>query len=282
VNERERELVVRRIVVAVESLPRDMSALEAAAELAARLQAELLGLFVEDSDLLSLADTPFVGEISVFSAQSRRPDAREMERQFRAQARRIRQAFEEAMARAEVRGTFRVTRGRVKTEVLTAAREADVLILGKGGWNVARSRRLGRTIRALLAEAPASTLVLQRGAGLDVPVGVMYDDSPLAGRALMAAALLARRDDERLTVFLVDGEIDEFERLRNQVTRRLAGRGLDVRYRAITQCDASRLARVMQIETVGVLVMPGQDASIQGEALLALLDEVEVPVLLVR
>ena len=43
---------VERILVAIDTSPYGRSAMEAAAELAAEFQAELLGLFVEDVSLL--------------------------------------------------------------------------------------------------------------------------------------------------------------------------------------------------------------------------------------
>ena len=56
-------MTLRRIVVGLDAGPRDRAALEAAAQLAARMQAELVGLFVEDIDLLHLAGLPFAREV---------------------------------------------------------------------------------------------------------------------------------------------------------------------------------------------------------------------------
>ena len=67
-KEEARELVIRRILVALDASRHSLAALEAAAELAARLKAELVGLFVEDIDLLRLAGLPFAREIRYPSA----------------------------------------------------------------------------------------------------------------------------------------------------------------------------------------------------------------------
>jgi hypothetical protein len=53
-----REFEIHRILVALDASVRSLAALEAAAELAAEWHAELLGLFVEDVELLRLAATP--------------------------------------------------------------------------------------------------------------------------------------------------------------------------------------------------------------------------------
>jgi nucleotide-binding universal stress UspA family protein len=47
---------IRRILVALDASPHSFAALEAAAHLAAHLEAELFGLYVEDENLLRGAD----------------------------------------------------------------------------------------------------------------------------------------------------------------------------------------------------------------------------------
>ncbi|NIV32483.1 MAG: universal stress protein, partial [Anaerolineae bacterium] len=123
-------LTIRRILVALDASPHSLAALEAAVDLAARFEAELAGLFVEDENLLRLADLPFVSEIGVFTATRRRVDGGEMERQIRVQGRRVREIFTVRTRRAQVTWSFRVVRGTVLSEVLSAASEADVLVLG--------------------------------------------------------------------------------------------------------------------------------------------------------
>ena len=59
--------LVRRILVAVDASHHSIAALEAAVELATRFQAELLGLYVEDINLLRLAQLPFGREVGTFS-----------------------------------------------------------------------------------------------------------------------------------------------------------------------------------------------------------------------
>ena len=52
-NERELEPTIRRILVALDASPHSLAALEAASELADALKAELVGIFVEDVNLLA-------------------------------------------------------------------------------------------------------------------------------------------------------------------------------------------------------------------------------------
>jgi hypothetical protein len=54
------------------------------------------------------------------------------------------------------------------------------------------------------------------------------------------------------------------------------------RFHLLTGSSVSRLARAVQVERAGTLVVPAKSSLLQGEELLQLLDGLEVPVLLVR
>jgi hypothetical protein len=59
---------IRRILIALDASPDGLSALETSAWLAARMNAELQGLFVEDESLLRIAEIPLAREVPYFSA----------------------------------------------------------------------------------------------------------------------------------------------------------------------------------------------------------------------
>ena len=54
-NESEPKFAIRRILIALDASTHSLAALDAAAEMAANMQAELIGLFVEDENLLHLS-----------------------------------------------------------------------------------------------------------------------------------------------------------------------------------------------------------------------------------
>jgi nucleotide-binding universal stress UspA family protein len=56
-------LAFRRILVALDASVNSLAAIEQAATLAANLEAEQLGLFVEDINLLRIATLPFARQI---------------------------------------------------------------------------------------------------------------------------------------------------------------------------------------------------------------------------
>ena len=117
---------IRRITVVQESA-QAIRALDAVAEAAAALEAELTGLFVEDVELLNFAGLPFAREIGVFSAQAL--DVRTMERRFRYQAEEARRALAAAAEGKPLRWSFRVERGSLPAQVRSALADADLVVL---------------------------------------------------------------------------------------------------------------------------------------------------------
>ena len=121
---------IRRILVALDNSRHSLAALEAAAELAARLQAELSGLFVEDINLIRLAGLPFAQEIHYPSASLRQLSRQKLDQELKARATQARQALAAAATQANVDWSFRVVRGLVAAELLAAASDVDLLSLG--------------------------------------------------------------------------------------------------------------------------------------------------------
>ena len=276
-------LTIKRILVALDASPHSLAALEAAVDLAARFEAELSGLFVEDENLLRLAELPFVSEIGIFTATRRRIDGEELERQIRVQSRRVRRVFTLTTERAHVKWSFRVTRGTVLAEVLSAAAEADVLVLGQAGWSLLQRGRLGSTVRGILPEQFGLALILKEGTCLGDPLAVVYDGSPSAERALLAADALRRQPDkdQALLVLLLAEESQRAQTLRSQAVSRLKDRNTIARYRSLTSANVLWLADILQAEGCGMLALPARSSALQDSILVALLEHLDLPVLLV-
>lgn len=150
-----------RIVVAVDASLPSLAAAEAAAEIAESLGAELVGLFVEDIELLRLAALPLAVESDRLTASARACDLESIERQLRAQAARAREAFDRASAGRSLSTSFRVARGRTGAEILAAAANADLVALGCVGHG-GGTERVGSTARAVAAGRGGRVVTLRR------------------------------------------------------------------------------------------------------------------------
>lgn len=175
---------IRRVIVGLDPVQQSRALLEAAAELAGRMQAELLGLFVENQDLLHFAGLPFAREMGFESATRRALDVESMERTLRALAREARQALESAAEGTRVQWSFRVVRGAPAAELLAAAEETDLLIANLGAVPEPPARVSVRIVHAGDAEALRAALEEEGGCIL-LLAGA---DARLLGETLRKAA----------------------------------------------------------------------------------------------
>jgi len=281
-NEREFEPTIRRIVVALDASIHSLAALEAASTLAGLLNAELVGVFVEDINLLRLAGLPFARELNAWSALERPLDPLAMERQLRLQAAKVRQALAGVATRRNIRWSFRIARGQVTGEILTAAAEADLLALGKASWAATRHVRLGSTARAVIAQATHAILLLQQGGTICPPIQVVYDGSPAGVRALVTAARLVAVTGGHLTVIILADTAEAGQRLQEEATEHLREWQGQAYYRSLVNPSIEDLARFIHLTGGGTLVMSAEHPLLAGEGLPTLLDAIECSALLVR
>jgi nucleotide-binding universal stress UspA family protein len=277
------ERTIRRILVALDASRHSVAALEAAAELAADLEAELLGLYVEDVNLLHAAALPFTREVRYLARAATELNDAAMQRQLRAQARRVRRALEAVAARLEVAHSFRTVRGRVSAEVLAASAETDLLILGQAGLRYHSRRAMGRTARHLLAEATAPVLMLRHGLRLGTGVFVLDNGSSTSDEALrLAAALARRRADEAMTVLVwADDAETRMKRLR-AVQERYGTVLENGRVWPLADLRSGHVARLLREARAGLLVVPAGSPLVDYEDVQEFLAELECPVLVVR
>lgn len=244
---------IRRILVALDASVSSLAALEAAVALASRLEAELIGLFVEDVNLLKLAALPFAREVGFPSARRRRLGSVEMERALRAQASRAQAALIAAAGRQSVRCSFRVVRGEVTAQVLEAATEVDLLALGRAPL---RAWRASSTSRVIVSAAARPVLLLTPGTPARPPVACVYDGSAEAKSALLLARRLVQAESDTLTILIVARDADEAQCLRKQAAGHMAGSGLAVDYVTLLDADAADVAQLARRHDIGTLVLP--------------------------
>ncbi|MBI2312267.1 MAG: universal stress protein [Betaproteobacteria bacterium] len=266
------DIVIRRILVALDTSRRGAAAVRAAAELAAAVQAELLGLFVEDINLLRLADLPFAREMGLHSAASRPLDFAAVEQALRAQAAQVERLLARAAERQRLRWSFQVTRGQVVAEVLAVARDVDLVVVGKAGRSI--GARLGG---AGHREAARGEAVPARR-----PLVLVFDGSEPAARALRLAARLAREAGKALVAMIAAPKNADYQRLREQVEAVADPARQRVRCHQVKAAigDVCRGARGVRAELV-VLGAPGDSRSAQ-ELVDSLLEAMDCPLVLVR
>ncbi|HKI63833.1 MAG TPA: hypothetical protein VKA16_04330 [Burkholderiales bacterium] len=185
-------MTLRRIVVGLDAGPRGRATLQAAAQLAARMQAELVGLFVEDIDLLHLAGLPFAREVGYPSATLRPLDVAAMERALRAAADEVQRMLATIAGRGPLSWSFRIARGAVLSELRAAAADGDIVVTC--AWHVA----------------------------LRAPLAVLCSTATPPEQVVPVAAALGRSLGGAVEVVLLDGEREAAEAWRRRARELLA------------------------------------------------------------
>jgi nucleotide-binding universal stress UspA family protein len=258
------------------------SALRAAAELASAFQAELVGLFVEDINLLQLADSPFAQEISFLSPGLRQLDRELLKRQLRVQADRARQELAAVASRADIPWTFRVTRGGVSAQILAAATDADLTILGKKGWSLSRSPRIGSTVQALISRGRGMTLILEQGIRLQYPVLTFYTGSQVSGKAVLVGAGLARLKNRPFRVMVLADDTPTYQRLTGDIEGTLVQAGVSAEYQRLDSRSMTEFQQILSRQGRVLVVVPSEEPYFHGTELESFLNAIDNPVLLVR
>ncbi len=268
---------IRRIVVALDASPQSQAALETAADLAARMEAELAGLFVEDVELLRIADSPPAREIAYPAAGAIPLNRITMERKFRAQSEQIRNTLAAAAKRARVPWSFRTVRGQVTSALRAAASPNDIVAIGRLGWSFGRRLRIGSTALELATSSIPLLLISQRAMLGNLRLLVFYDGSPASKDALLVSARLAKAGTKRMKVLICTAE---YENRLAEIHKLLEGQALEVRYRRIDLDEKTSLLSSVREEGAVLLVLAGRHLLRATAAFEALLREIEAPLLL--
>jgi nucleotide-binding universal stress UspA family protein len=272
---------LHRILVALDASPQSQAALDAAVRLAADFEAEVRGLFVEDETLLRAAQLPFAEEVRSYTAPPKRLDDRRMQRQLRYQAEYAERSLQHAAEQAEVAHDFEVVQGNVPRELLRAATEADLLVLGKTSTASSR-RRLGTTCQTVLANASTPVLVLREAVAPQRPILTYYDGSDAAEAALRMAVQLSVRGGRRpLTVLLPPSDEAETDRLRDEVKARYGSADVPLHVHPLTPAERRRLSAFAR-RNGGLVVLPAGCDPLSHVPLKQFLYEIDRPLLVVR
>lgn len=196
-------MTARIVLAAIDASPQSLAALDTAAELASRLNAELRGMYVEDINLVRTAEFPFARAITS-SGQPLPLTPETMLRQLHRHADMARNAVESAGLRCNLSWSFSVVRGTVPSEIVQAASTADFVAVGRSGWSAesATTQPLGSVPRSLV-EAGTTSLLMVGERGLREPLALIYDGSPSSDRAVSLAVALNGSGPRPITAIAV-------------------------------------------------------------------------------
>ena len=252
-----------RILVAVAPYRQNLTVLQTAVSLAQRKHAELVALFVEDENLLHMAELPFVREIHRASAIDRVLDPKQVMRTLQRQADNLRQTLLQAAQAYHVQTTLKVVRGQFLAEALAAAVETDITFLSIAEHTIALPGRR-RPVAAVHTK----------------PIWTLFDSTETAIRALQLAAELAFYSAAELILLLPTTQLEQMRQLQIEAAKHLKNHA-PARYVAIPNSEPQAVITALRQRGLSLLVLY-HSATLPMDSYKELLNSIECPVLLVR
>jgi len=258
-----------RVLVALDESPRSAAALTAAAVLAAELHAELAGLFIEDVNLQRWVGLPFAREFSLLSGVGRPLSQLDVERTWRREAEALQRQLAEAAGWLRLRWSFRVTRGRVATEVNTQAQAFDLIVLGK---------RTGFRFVTVAQTTVAGAYPNVRAG----PVLVLFEGPSTSVRSLELGAALARHNGAELVLLVSAAGEGAYQAACADARTLLRARGSSGRCAWLRSLDGTNLMQAARREAAGCVVLANKERFLARPGFERVLDELECPIVLCR
>lgn len=262
-----------RVIVAIGPASPDPAALIAAAQLAQSAGAELAALFIEDINLLRLAELPFAQEIGMASATMRRLVSADVERALKRQAGELRHALAETAHAVRLEWTFGTARGRPARVLLEAAGEGDFVVLASTAVRTLPHATLAGGVRSALR----ATLQAAKPRRMRTVAAVLQGSGAL--KVLVAAQQLAQSSAADLMLFLAGAQDAEFLAM---VEAWLGERGVAARITPLPGLEPAQVAQLAADEDISAIFWPGDGVEDIEPEVVALLEAISCPLVVVR
>ncbi len=278
--------MIRSMLVAVDGSASSLAALRLAADWAARLEARLEALFVEEEQrFLTYEVAASVGGSVVYPLPLP-PDKLAAEKKKVAEERgAVERAFNEATRKVAGAG-FRSVEGQTNAVLIQAARAADLVVMGKRGqFDPPTARQAGPTTETLIHDALRPVLVVPDEPRMQGPMLIAFDDSKGVHRVLPFAMELAERLGRDTVVLTVDDKEQRARKLQEALKPYLSAHRTSTRFTIERGSAAQAIARTGETEQAGIVAMGafGRNPIYElffGSTTLAVLERAKCPVLL--
>ncbi len=251
---------IRRIAVTIDAFGLSTQALEQAVRLAKLMNAQLEGIFIEDIDLLQVAELPFLREVRTVSRSEDAINLVRIEQEFRALARRAERMLSQQAEQNDVSWSFRIWRGSIDADVLAADVEADVFALTRLGAALSRSRAIA---------TPSTT------------VSVLFSGSEASRRALETAVSLAADPPKQLSVVIPADDDESMRRLQLAASHQL-GEARHADFIRLHDGSLADLLEILRDSHSAVLVVERESAFLQTPVLRQHLNSLDCLLMIVR
>lgn len=249
-----------RILVSLDFDESSSSFIKSLITLAAHLNAEICGLFIEDSELQQVASLPFSREIIFPTAHTRQLDGEQIARHLKKHAEALRKIMQELSQLSNVACTFKTTRGPRIESILNESYHFQIVAFLPEKYSAIKARKAAR-----LEELINPTMLL-------------YDSSKQADKSATIVKSLAEKGDlHHLTVLTLNADCE------TKAKTQFSFEKVKTDYQHIDSYSIPNITSLVESQRTGLLILPLEDALIkQSKEIKKMLDVLECPLLLVR
>ncbi len=280
-SEANQPIRVERILVSLDNSRHSLAALQAAVELAQHYGAELKAVFVEDTTLLRLAEMPFCQEVGEYTAIVREISSDGLSQGMVVQSRWVLRSFRNIINQTDLRAEMTVLRGAINDTIAAESQSCDLIIIGKTGTNPLGKPRLGSTAQAMVKHHSKPLLLVEENNRLGYPMIVYYENSHLGNICLETARAL-HHPEETIIVLLSEDEPEAFSANSSYLNHWAEENEVSITIQAIKPHATTRFLHIIKGLKTGLLILPHDLETPNLAPLLGRLEQVSLPVLLIR
>lgn len=251
---------IDRILVSLDFDGDGSSFIESLVMLASKLNAELCGLFTEDSELQQIANLPFSREIIFPTAHTRELNSDDIARHLKRHAQTLQKTMQELSRLSNVACSFKTKKGPRVESVLSESYDFQLVVFLPEKYPSLKPRQQARLDELIN------------------PAVMFYDDSKQAQKSLYIVKSLADKGDlHKLTILTLNNACE------SRIKKQFASQPLEISCHRIDSYNLSDIASLMGAQKAGLVILPLEDELIkQSSELRKMLDTLKCPLLLVR
>ncbi len=257
-------------------------AMAAAAVLARVIEAQIVGLFVQEENMVELAEFPFARVLDFDSPKPREVSRQLMQQAYARRAAICRQVLSSHAEKARVSWSFSTQQGNVSAKVEEVAGSGDYVVLSGEtfGTGVHSLVRAARTVPAFVKGVVVATV--HRESRAEGPIVAIDDGDETGVRTVSLAARLAKLEGRPLHLFVIAGADADAERIEARAAELVGGRQAMTIHRCMPGAPQSIVAGLARLSPFFVVAdLEGEPIS-DDQVAVSLLRAARAPVLLVR
>lgn len=274
-KEKEEKVFFRRILVGVDTSSHSRAALEAAAFLAQKMEGKLFGLFVQDEVWSKICKMPSVTAVNELTGATQNLKEKDLQEQIDLLAKRLRRQLRTISRENKISHTWKTVRGCVEDEILEAAKEADLITIGRRGSSFPQKKKLGSSAKAIIQSADKPILILKKGLKLGQNITALYDGSEESKRSIQLALSLA---DEKngITILVLRDQANKEE-----VKEITEGTLLPVEILELRNPEIWRITHFVNKQNAGLFIIPKNQPLLKN-SIESVLNQLNTPLLMMN